>query len=198
MIFTYLKNQNYTQTHSTAVVDNIKLCFWGQFVILDNDYITYFSNYKYNQTYKYRGCVSSERVFTDPGYGTLAKYSNSIQHHIIKPNRSYKDLNMLQIIYETQFDFDEDINNNNNNNNNNIILDQDETLSIANKHREKRMESGVQSFQKIPKTKEENEEEENEEEENEENEEEENKITPNISGFILLLCAVTFSFYIII
>ena len=67
-------------------------CYWGQFVILDLDYITYFSNYKYNNNQK----PSTSEFQID-------KY-NSMKNKL-KPTTSYKELNTLQIIYETQFDF---------------------------------------------------------------------------------------------
>ena len=65
---------------------------WGQFVILDLDYITYFSNYKYNNKQNH-----STIEFQ------IDKY-NSMKNKL-KPTTSYKELNTLQIIYETQFDF---------------------------------------------------------------------------------------------
>ena len=74
-------------------------CYWGQFVILDLDYITYFSNYKYNNNNQ----NSSTNDFK------IDKY-NSMKNKL-KPTTSYKELNTLQIIYETQFEFDEEMSN---------------------------------------------------------------------------------------
>lgn len=77
---------------------------WGQFVILDQEYLTYFSNYKYNKIYKYNSIQNNldRSVFT--------KSECALSRRSFKPTTSYKDLNMLQIIYETQFEFDEDNN----------------------------------------------------------------------------------------
>ena len=74
-------------------------CYWGQFVILDLDYITYFSNYKYNNNNQ----NPSNSDFQ------IDKY-NSMKNKL-KPTTSYKELNTLQIIYETQFEFDEEMSN---------------------------------------------------------------------------------------
>ena len=74
-------------------------CYWGQFVILDLDYITYFSNYKNNNNNQ----NSSTNDFK------IDKY-NSMKNKL-KPTTSYKELNTLQIIYETQFEFDEEMSN---------------------------------------------------------------------------------------
>jgi len=75
-------------------------CYWGQFVILDLDYITYFSNYKYNNNNNQNPSNSDFQI---------NKYN--YMKNKLKPTTSYKELNTLQIIYETQFDFDEEISN---------------------------------------------------------------------------------------
>ena len=73
-------------------------CYWGQFVILDLDYITYFSNYKNNKNNNQNPSNSDFQI---------DKYN--YMKHKLKPTTSYKELNILQIIYETQFEFDEEM-----------------------------------------------------------------------------------------
>ena len=73
---------------------------WGQFVILDLDYITYFSNYKYNNNNNPNPSTSEFQI---------DKYN--FMKNKLKPTTSYKELNTLQIIYESQFDFDEEMSN---------------------------------------------------------------------------------------
>jgi hypothetical protein len=74
-------------------------CYWGQFVILDLDYITYFSNYKYNNNNQ------------NPSNSDFQIDKYNYMKHKLKPTTSYKELNTLQIIYETQFEFDEEMSN---------------------------------------------------------------------------------------
>ena len=74
-------------------------CYWGQFVILDLDYITYFSNYKYNNNKQ------------NPSNSDFQIDKYSYMKNKLKPTTSYKELNTLQIIYETQFEFDEEMSN---------------------------------------------------------------------------------------
>ena len=110
-------------------------CYWGQFVILDLDYITYFSNsfdyvygvpsenfgyrlhfppnYKYNNNNNQTPSTPSTVVSGVPSLQTndfqIDKY-NSMKNKL-KSTTSYNELNTLQIIYETQFDFDEEMSN---------------------------------------------------------------------------------------
>ena len=72
-------------------------CYWGQFVILDLDYITYFSNYKYNNNKQ------------NPSNSDFQIDKYNYMKNKLKPTTSYKELNTLQIIYETQFEFDEEM-----------------------------------------------------------------------------------------
>ena len=73
-------------------------CYWGQFIILDLDYITYFSNYKNNNN-------------QNPSTNEFQIDKYNYMKNKLKPTTSYKELNTLQIIYETQFDFDEEMSN---------------------------------------------------------------------------------------
>ena len=74
-------------------------CYWGQFVILDLDYITYISNYKYNNNKQ------------NPSNSDFQIDKYNYMKNKLKPTTSYKELNTLQIIYETQFEFDEEMSN---------------------------------------------------------------------------------------
>ena len=76
-------------------------CYWGQFVILDLDYITYFSN-SFDYVYGVPSPTASTRSTSDYNDYRIEKY-NSMKNKL-KPTTSYKELNTLQIIYETQFD----------------------------------------------------------------------------------------------
>jgi len=77
-------------------------CYWGQFIILDLDYITYFS-YKNNN--------NNNNNNQNPSTGELQIDKYNSMKNKLKPTTSYKDLNTLQLIYETQFDFDEEMSN---------------------------------------------------------------------------------------
>ena len=83
-------------------------CYWGQFIILDLDYITYFSN-SFDYVYGVPSPTASTRSTSDYNDYRIEKY-NSMKNKL-KPTTSYKELNTLQIIYETQFDFDEEMSN---------------------------------------------------------------------------------------
>lgn len=83
-------------------------CYWGQFVILDLDYITYFSN-SFDYVYGVPSPTASTHSTSDYNDYRIDKY-NSMKNKL-KPTTSYKELNTLQIIYETQFDFDEEMSN---------------------------------------------------------------------------------------
>ena len=90
-------------------------CYWGQFVILDMEYMSYFSNYKKN-----------DKEFIYSNLKKTKSFKDLILLNSEDVNR--RSLNTLQVIYETQFEFDEDIynvtsnnieNDNNDNNDNN-------------------------------------------------------------------------------
>ena len=90
----------YVVDYGTLSEYSKKTCYWGQFILLDQYYHTYFSN---NQAYIY-----------------------NVIPNKLKTNKSYKDLNTLQIIYEdvedNQFEFDEERLNSNNNTMTEIIV----------------------------------------------------------------------------
>ena len=74
-------------------------CYWGQFVILDLDYITYFSNYKYNNNNQNHSTHEFQ----------IDKYN--YMKNKLRQATCYERVNTLNMIYETKFEFDEEISN---------------------------------------------------------------------------------------
>jgi len=155
-------------------------CYWGQFVILDMEYMAYFSNYKKNDK--------------EPIYNNLKKTKSF--KDLIHLNTEYdSQMNTLRAIYETQFEFDEDIYNatSNNTENNNRENNNRENNNRENNNREN---NNRENNNRENNNRENN----NSENDNSENDNSENdniSIYSKIFGSIIL-CITVISVYIII
>ena len=111
-------NANPSSTSTTTTTTTKKMCYWGQFIILDESYPNYYIN---NMSLKRSvftksesdGFKQSEKQSEKPGNsvdGSRRNYkTQQMMQKNIKQNMSYNELSTLHTIYEdAQFHFDEE------------------------------------------------------------------------------------------